>query len=80
MYLFGSLAWGGFHEGSDVDLAVEGIAPDRPAQAATEASAAAHHVVELFALEDLPDAFRERVTSEGRRLAGPRPEIPYGWT
>jgi len=69
VFLFGSLAWGGFHASSDVDLAVEGIAPDRLCEAATEASAAAERVVELFALEELPPSFRERITSEGRRLA-----------
>ncbi|MBN2358145.1 MAG: nucleotidyltransferase domain-containing protein [Deltaproteobacteria bacterium] len=39
--LFGSLAAGGFHEDSDIDLLVEGIAPERWYEADARAAAAA---------------------------------------
>jgi predicted nucleotidyltransferase len=67
--LFGSLAWGGFHSASDVDVAVTGVEPDRLWQATIDANLDMPVPVELFALERLPPAFRARVQAEGEPLA-----------
>lgn len=67
-FLIGSLAWGGFGVGSDVDLVVEGI------DAAAASRLAAHLIRELpvmpqvLRLEELPPSFRERVLTEGVAL------------
>ncbi len=66
--VFGSLAWGGFHAQSDVDVAVEGIASERLWQATTDANEGMPATVELFALESLPQSFRQRVLAEGELL------------
>ena len=65
---FGSLAWGGFHEGSDVDLAVAGVAAQELGHAMAEASRVAGRTVELFCLDELNEDFRLRVVREGREL------------
>jgi predicted nucleotidyltransferase len=64
-WLIGSLAWGPFGPGSDVDIVVCGAAH-------RDASVLAARLMELFGtdvdllrLEDLPDAFRRRVEEEG---------------
>lgn len=67
--LFGSLVWGGFHDRSDVDLAVEGLAAERVGEAMAEASERAGCVVEIFRLEDLSRSFRERILSAGEPIA-----------
>jgi predicted nucleotidyltransferase len=66
--LFGSLAWGGFHAGSDVDIAVEGLGERALADAMTAASAAAGCTVELFDLDRMPEGFRRRVLEQGEAL------------
>jgi predicted nucleotidyltransferase len=66
--LFGSLAWGGFHEGSDVDIAVEGVSDSDAGVAMADASTAAQRLVEIFRLEDLPASFRQRVLRDGLSL------------
>jgi predicted nucleotidyltransferase len=67
--LFGSLAWGGFHAGSDVDVAVEGIAAERMPDAAATACETMDATVELFRLETLPASFRQRILDQGEALA-----------
>lgn len=67
--LFGSLAWGGFHARSDVDLAVEGVdGPELDRAAADVERLLPGVVVELFALEDLPASFRRRILDRGEAL------------
>lgn len=66
--LFGSLAWGGFHAGSDVDLAAEGIPAEGAGRAEAEVARMLGHPVELFRLEELPESFRLRVLTEGEVL------------
>ncbi|GMV43809.1 MAG: hypothetical protein AMXMBFR64_55250 [Myxococcales bacterium] len=66
--LFGSLAWEGFHAGSDVDLAAEGIPPEIADRAEAEVARLLCHPVELFRLEELPESFRLRVLTEGEVL------------
>jgi predicted nucleotidyltransferase len=64
-WLIGSLAWGGFGEGSDVDVVVEQV----PAQDAARLEVALVRALRIDAdvlhLEELPEPFRERVRREG---------------
>ena len=66
--LFGSYATGDVHLGSDVDLATLGLPASRAGEAEALASRALGVVVEVFRLEDLPPAFRDRMTTEGASL------------
>jgi predicted nucleotidyltransferase len=63
--LFGSLASGRFTAESDIDLAVEGIAPEDFFAALAEVNRDAPAWVDLKPLEDLEPRFRERVLSTG---------------
>lgn len=67
--LFGSLAWGGFHEASDVDLAVTGVTPRDRALATADAEAALGREVQILDLDEVPESLRERVISHGVSLA-----------
>src|SRR4051794_38876647 len=69
VWLFGSLAWGEPHQGSDVDLLVEGVpAADWPgAVREVEGLFAGAHVDALRA-EDSPRPLVDRVGAEGTRL------------
>jgi predicted nucleotidyltransferase len=72
IYLFGSMAWSNVHEGSDVDIALEGIPADRhfKAWAVVEEELRGVGVeVEVVLLEELDPDFRERIVHEGMRLA-----------
>lgn len=69
VYLFGSLAEGFFHEGSDIDLAVEGLEP----HLYFKALAKLHEVsggfkVDLVPIEASP--FKDIILKEGVRLYG----------
>ena len=66
--LFGSLAWGGFHRASDVDVAVEGVVGDDYWRALGTLGALRGHRVDLLRLSAIPESFRQRVLSEGERL------------
>ena len=66
--LFGSLAWGRFHQRSDVDLAVAGLAAADLGPATALLEAVAQRTVELFRFEDLPASFRARVVDGGEVL------------
>lgn len=68
-WLFGSLAWGEPHQGSDVDLLVEGVAAARWPEAvrAVERLFAGVHVDALRS-EDSPRPLVDRVRAEGIRL------------
>lgn len=65
VWLFGSVAWGGMHEESDLDLMIEGL----PAGMWSTATAIVEqHVainVDLLRTEALEAAFVERVRREG---------------
>ncbi|MGM0574403.1 MAG: nucleotidyltransferase family protein [Myxococcota bacterium] len=67
--LFGSLAWGGVHASSDVDLAVEGVPYSRRGEAMYDLGRLFDAVVEVFLLEELPPDFRRRIETEGEVLA-----------
>ena len=66
--LFGSLAWGGFHHSSDVDVAVDGVEGDDYWQALGALGPLCGHRVDLLRLGKMPASFRRRVLSEGERL------------
>lgn len=70
VWLFGSLAWGEPHSETDVDLLVEGIAPQSWGEAvrAIERHLAGSHV-DAVRLEDAPPSLVERVRAEGTRLS-----------
>ncbi|MBM4321058.1 MAG: nucleotidyltransferase domain-containing protein [Deltaproteobacteria bacterium] len=67
-WLFGSLAWGGWHAGSDVDLALDGLAADDLGEASAQAAAQLGHPVEVFRIESLPTSFVERIRREGTEI------------
>jgi predicted nucleotidyltransferase len=70
-WLVGSLAWGGFGERSDVDVVARGVDAARVGAVWADLMDALDARVDLLRLEDLPEAFRDRVLSEGKRLDEP---------
>lgn len=66
--LFGSLVRGGFVEGSDIDLAVEGLNRADFFRALGELNSMTRFWVDLKPLEDLEPRFRERVLSTGEDI------------
>jgi uncharacterized protein len=72
VWLFGSLAHGGFHERSDIDLAAEGLPPGHELflAGAELDDLASPFRVELVPLEDARPEVRERILSRGERLHG----------
>jgi predicted nucleotidyltransferase len=66
VYLIGSLArQGSFHEGSDIDLAVAGLAPEQYWAALDQVAALADREVELIRLEDAGPEMAAHVAAEG---------------
>lgn len=70
IWLFGSLAWGGAHESSDIDLATEGLAADELLRAQGELLCAAPAPVDLVRLEEAPPELAARVRADGRCVYG----------
>ena len=70
VWLFGSFAWGGAHEGSDVDLAVEGLPADALWPAQGQLLGAAPCSVDLVRIEEAPPALASRIRGKGRLLYG----------
>ncbi|MBM3269206.1 MAG: nucleotidyltransferase domain-containing protein [Candidatus Sericytochromatia bacterium] len=70
IFLFGSLARGiRFDEHSDVDLAVEGIPPQRRFEATLLAEeSGGRFAFDVVPIENAPDSLRERIEREGIRL------------
>nr|HID13681.1 nucleotidyltransferase domain-containing protein [Anaerolineae bacterium] len=69
VYLFGSLAREGrFHERSDVDLAVEGIAPERFFKAWAAADAHSGVPIELVDMDEVGEAMRTLILEYGELL------------
>lgn len=66
--LFGSFVTGDLHDGSDVDLAVEGLAAERHQEALTALMVLLPCDVDLVRLEGAPESLRLRVAAEGRDL------------
>ena len=65
VWLFGSLAWGGPHEDSDIDPAVEGMPEDDLWRAQGEALTAAPCGVDLVRTEDVPLTLASRIRASG---------------
>lgn len=66
VFLIGSLTrQGSFHEGSDIDLAVAGLTPERYWAALDEMAALADRDVELIRLEDANPEMAAHVAAEG---------------
>lgn len=68
--LFGSLLSGRLHERSDIDIAVEGLAPERYWEALWRCSEALGHDVDLVPIEGASPALRETVEVDGEVLHG----------
>jgi predicted nucleotidyltransferase len=69
LLVFGSLAEGGFHERSDVDVAILGLDGEVAARVATEVDrllAEAGFVADVIPERFLPPSLRERVLDRGR--------------
>jgi uncharacterized protein len=68
--VFGSLAWGRFRRGSDVDLAVEGLPPERFFRADARLAWELPLPIDLKLLEDCPATLRRRIEEEGVEVDG----------
>lgn len=68
IYLFGSLVSGGFRRDSDIDLAVEGLAPQEYWSALGCVEDTKGFDVDLVAMETAAPTLRERIMAEGRLL------------
>jgi predicted nucleotidyltransferase len=68
-WLVGSAAWGGFGDGSDVDVVVRGLEARAVADVADELARATDLPVDLLRWEELPPSFQARVIADGSRLA-----------
>jgi len=65
VWLFGSLAWGGVHEESDVDLLVEGLTGDLWDAAGAFLEERIGLPVDLVRMEEAPPGLVERVRAIG---------------
>ncbi|HEY8426152.1 MAG TPA: nucleotidyltransferase domain-containing protein [Limnochordales bacterium] len=68
VYLFGSLCTGTFHQGSDIDLGVRGIPPDRFYAALAALDAACDIPVDVVDLDEASPPLREHILQKGERL------------
>lgn len=66
--LFGSLATGETHTGSDVDLAVEAMPPEHQFEALADLMALFGAPVDLVRMEQAPSSLVERIEAEGQEL------------
>lgn len=72
VYLIGSLVNGIVHEGSDIDLVVEGLSPDLYMKALTELWDYMPEGTELnvIPIEDAFESLKEKVLNEGELVHG----------
>lgn len=68
VWVFGSVVKPWFHEESDLDLATEGIAPSRRADAWDRVAALANSSVDLVHLEEAAPLLRARILTDGEML------------
>lgn len=64
--LFGSVGRAWFHDGSDLDLAVEGVVPSRISEAWERISEIVGLPTDLVAIEEAPPLLREHILRSGR--------------
>lgn len=69
--VFGSLAWGRFRPDSDIDLAVEGLPPDRFFRADARLAWELPVPIDLKLLTGCTPSLRQRIEEEGVELVGP---------
>jgi len=75
VYLFGSLARGDqFYERSDVDLAVDGIAPGRFFKAWSAAGVDPEVSIELVDLDEVGEPMRKLILKYGELLCDANPD------
>lgn len=67
-WMLGSLARGDWGDASDVDIAVEGLAPNCEASTWSGLEALLSSSVDLLRVESLPRPFAERIRAEGIEL------------
>lgn len=68
-WLIGSLAWGTHGAGSDVDVVVEGLDPERAGQLWATLVDRLDCEVDLLRIEELSEDFARRVRTEGLPLS-----------
>ena len=68
VWVFGSLARGDARETSDVDLAVEGLAPERYFSALADLMALFGGPVDLVRIEEASPSLTQRIRDEGQAL------------
>ena len=79
VYLFGSLTWGDtWTIDTDIDLAVQGLAPERYFSAIGFLERESNFKVDLVQLENAPDYLRQRILSEGKLLYEREPALALG--
>lgn len=72
VWLFGTVAWGGMHAHSDIDLAVSGLPANAWAGAVARVEDIVGIAVDLLRFEEIPAAFAKRIREEGQRIDGAR--------
>lgn len=70
VWLFGSFAVGPLHDGSDVDIAVEGLSSERYFSALAAVGQLVDLPIDLVRVEDSSPSLRARIVCEGVMLAG----------
>ncbi len=65
VFLFGSLAWGGVHAHSDVDLGVEGVLEKDVDGFAAHLLWKVDADVQVVAIENAPERLRDRILRDG---------------
>jgi predicted nucleotidyltransferase len=69
IFIFGSLCRAGrFHSGSDIDLAVEGIPPQRIIRAVADLMMFTDFPIDLKPLEELDDLFCDMIKKKGELI------------
>jgi len=69
VWVFGSVVRPWFHEESDLDLAAEGIVPERRSDAWDRAIALARTSIDLVFVEEAPAPLLDRIRADGELLA-----------
>lgn len=70
LWLLGSVAWGGFHERSDIDVAVEGVGERDYWSLIGIIERAVDVPVQVIRVEEIDSGFRTRIVNEGLELYG----------